>query len=190
MPVYHFSKEISYEAYTILLLKVEESIPVSINLPTDASHQVKSVIAPPEPRSNAIDGGSKFLLLYFTTGGRKGSKPEGHMCALLTYLDMSHMSQLVVYSPHRRHELVVITEKIWPELKRVLFFPSRPTCGWVLHAPGRPGNDSTWLRPMRVCDVPPSRVASGRPHTGRHPAGPHQGLSGEGTDTVLLLPFS
>ena len=67
MPVYHFSKEISYEAYTILLLKVEESIPVSINLPTDASHQVKSVIAPPEPISDAIDGGSKFS--YFATGG-------------------------------------------------------------------------------------------------------------------------
>merc|ERR1719356_2263742 len=39
--------------------QVEESIPVSINLPTDASHQVKSVIAPPEPRSNAIDGGNQ-----------------------------------------------------------------------------------------------------------------------------------
>ena len=26
------------------------------------------------------------------------------------------------YSPHRRHELVMITEKIWPELKRVLLF--------------------------------------------------------------------
>ena len=64
--LFNISKNISCETYN-LLLKVEESIPVSINLPTDASHQVKSVIAPPEPRSNAIDGGSKFS--YFATGG-------------------------------------------------------------------------------------------------------------------------
>ena len=74
------------------MLKVEESIPVSINLPTDASHQVKSVIAPPEPRSNAIDGGSKFYLLYFTTG------------------DISHMSQLVV-PPYYRLFIVHIVSR-------------------------------------------------------------------------------
>ena len=75
-------------------------------------------------------------------------------------------------------------------IEKGTFFPFRPTCGWILHASGRSGNDPTWLRPMRVRDVPPSRVASRRPHTGRHPAGPHKGLSGLATDTILLLPFS
>jgi len=66
--------------------QVEESIPVSINLPTDASHQVKSVIAPPEPRSNAIDGGNQLVGGYFMPqAAQEMIRPGCVLCEFVMY---------------------------------------------------------------------------------------------------------